>query len=219
MSSKQRFDNFVTNYYTWNSETGYSVRRIQGDPMSIENKYLREMEKGQILPADIVSYAVLVNELLPLTRSGFDQEADESKEERVAAPRRAAGRQQWNARSELDWRIDANDSKADRFRKNVQKMCTNDFENIPSFIQGRLYAISNLDDFRIQDLRPFSLYLGYLFKDMIEEEDAEIEMEEDAEIEMEEDVYMEEKQEVVEEKEEVITETKGDDVDDWMADF
>jgi hypothetical protein len=188
--------------------------------MSIENKYLREMEKGQILPADIVSYAVLVNELLPLTRSGFDEEAGESKEERAAAPHRGfvAGRQQWNARSELDWRIDANDSKVDRFRKNVQKMCTNDFENIPSFIQGRLYAISNLDDFRIQDLRPFSLYLGYLFKDMIEEE-------EDAEIEMEEDVYMEEKQEVVEEKEEkeekeeVITETKGDDVDDWMADF
>jgi|DEB0MinimDraft_6_1074348.scaffolds.fasta_scaffold11246_4 hypothetical protein len=206
MSSKQRFDNFVANYYTWNSEAGYSVRSIQGDPMSIENKYLREMEKGQILPADIVSYAVLVNELLPLTRSGFDEEAGESKEERVA------GRQQWNARSELDWRIDANDSKVDRFRKNVQKMCTNDFENIPSFTQGRLYAISNLDDFRIQDLRPFALYLGYLFKDMIEEEDAEIEMEE----------VVEEKQEVVEEKEEkeeVITETKGDDVDDWMADF
>ncbi len=206
MSSKQRFDNFVANYYTWNSEAGYSVRSIQGDPMSIENKYLREMEKGQILPADIVSYAVLVNELLPLTRSGFDQEADESKEERVA------GRQQWNARSELDWRIDANDSKVDRFRKNVQKMCTNDFENIPSFTQGRLYAISNLDDFRIQDLRPFALYLGYLFKDMIEEEDVEIEMDE----------AVEEKQEVVEEKEEkeeVITETKGDDVDDWMADF
>jgi hypothetical protein len=218
MSSKQRFDNFVANYYTWNSEAGYSVRSIQGDPMSIENKYLREMEKGQILPADIVSYAVLVNELLPLTRSGFDEEAGESKEERVAAPHRgfAAGRQQWNARSELDWRIDANDSKVDRFRKNVQKMCTNDFENIPSFTQGRLYAISNLDDFRIQDLRPFALYLGYLFKDMIEEEDAEIEMEEAVE------EVVEEKQEVVEEKEEkeeVITETKGDDVDDWMADF
>jgi hypothetical protein len=207
MSTKKQFNSFVEKHYSWKNGS-YAINSD-----SSENKFVRELEKGHILPADIVSYAALVNELSSLliqSSSGGEEKLPPQAEER------RRGRQQWNATSELNWRIDANDSKIDRFRKNVQKMCTNDID-IPQYLSGQLYALSNLEDFRIQDLRPFGLYLGLLFKNMIDEDD-----------EIDDDDEIEEKQPSREaasrsSDEEKVAEPQrsglGDDVDDWMADF
>ena len=215
MNNKQQFHNFVDTYYSW-IDNQYAINSIMGDPSSTQNKFIRELEKGQILPADIVSYASLVNQLFPLTQRQNENGDEEKQKQNENVPsrfeERKRGRQQWNASSELNWRIDANDSKIDRFRKNVQKMCTNDFDNISNSDRMTLYALSNVQDFRIQDLRPFGLYLGLVFKDMIDESGEEKEDESGEEKE-----EKEEKEEEEEEEEE--SDEEGEAETDFMAGF
>jgi hypothetical protein len=148
MSKRQEFKKFVENYYTGNMKLKGNV---VGPPA--RQKIHRLLARESIVPANIVSFATLVYNisqkpnLQPLQLSVAD--------DNVLFGTKQAGQT-------LSYRIDSGDSRFDRLVKNVRKMKYE--ENIDTTVVN---WILSSEDFRLESMKPFGLYLGVVFMNMI----------------------------------------------------
>jgi hypothetical protein len=163
----QAFQSFVNKYYTWVPGSGYELSSDLDD----DTPLYAEMRRGKITPASIVSYATLVNSLWPQTLVGRDPTV--SGQGQV----RQAGRQAYERTAELDYQIRAGDTKDVQFTKNVIRFCK---ENGIGRCD-ELIALSGIRDFRVPELRPIGLYLGFMFMNMMGDGEEKVEEEEEEE--------------------------------------
>tara|TARA_Y100000389_G_scaffold157097_1_gene158152 strand:+ start:8952 stop:9668 length:717 start_codon:yes stop_codon:yes gene_type:complete len=171
-NNMQAFQSFVNKYYTWVPGSGYELSPELDD----DTPLYAEMRRGKIKPASIVSYATLVDSLWSQTLVGLDSTVSSQKQVMQA------GRQAYGRTAELDYQIRAGDTKDVQFTKNVIRFCKDNGI-------GRcdeLIALSGIRNFRVPELRPIGLYLGFMFMNMtgdgeekIEEEEEEEKMEEE----------------------------------------
>lgn len=124
--------------------------KLKGGPAP-RQKIHRLLARESIVPANIVSFATLVynisQNLQPLQLSSAD--------DNVLFGTKQAGQT-------LSYRIDSGDSRFDRLVKNVMKMKYE--ENIDT--RGVDWILSS-QDFRLESMKPFGLYLGVRFMNMI----------------------------------------------------
>jgi hypothetical protein len=147
----QAFQSFVNKYHTWVPGSGYELSSDLDD----DTPLYAEMRRGKITPASIVSYATLVNSLWPQTLVGRAYERT----------------------AELDYQIRAGDTKDVQFTKNVIRFCK---ENGIGRCD-ELIALSGIRDFRVPELRPIGLYLGFMFMNMMGDGEEKVEEEEENE--------------------------------------
>ena len=101
-----RFKSFVEKYYTWTPRAGYEL-----DPNLDDNtQFYSEMRRGKITLPDIISYATLVDELLPKIQTDASGAG--------TGPEMRAGRQAYGRTAELDYQVRAGDTKEVVFTKN-----------------------------------------------------------------------------------------------------
>tara|TARA_B110000285_G_scaffold92052_1_gene105457 strand:- start:4739 stop:5317 length:579 start_codon:yes stop_codon:yes gene_type:complete len=139
---KDRFQTFVKKYYT-------SDLKLKPGMNDVVHKYL---QKENIVPANIVSFATLVYEIsktldLPLQATSNDKNTLFSTKQ---------------SGQTLSYRIEAGDSRFDRLVKNVMKMKEED--KISHLLMDWILSSEN---FRLESMKPFGLYLGLSFMYMI----------------------------------------------------
>lgn len=140
--SKQEFKNFVAQYYTDNM-------KLKGN---VGGTIHRLLQRESIVPANIVSFATLaynISQKLPPLQPTV------SNEDNVLFGTKQAGQT-------LSYRIDSGDSRFDRLVKNVMKMKHE--ENLDTRVVN---WILSSEDFRLESMKPFGLYLGVRFMNMI----------------------------------------------------
>ena len=117
-----------------------------------QQKIHRLLARESIVPANIVSFATLVynisQKLQPL-------QLNVGADDNVLFGTKQAGQT-------LSYRIDSGDSRFDRLVKNVMKMKYE--ENLDT--RGVDWILSS-QDFRLESMKPFGLYLGVMFMNMI----------------------------------------------------